>query len=50
MSRILYGQPVAEAITSKAAEMAANLRARGIVPALALIRVGTGVGAAGAEN
>lgn len=49
MSRILYGQPVAEAITSKAAEMAAKLRARGIVPALALIRVGTGGGAAGAE-
>ena len=37
MAKILYGQPVAEAITAEALKRAQVLRARGIVPALALV-------------
>ena len=46
MSGILYGRPVAEAITAETAERAEALRKRGIVPALAIIRMGASPGAA----
>ncbi len=42
MSRILNGRPVADAITAEAARRSGILRSRGIMPALALMRVGTG--------
>lgn len=37
MAKILYGQPVAEAITAEALKRAQVLRGRGIVPALAIV-------------
>lgn len=41
MARILKGAPVAAAINEKAAAEAAELRARGISPTLAILRVGS---------
>ncbi len=40
MSQILKGAPVASAISEQTAERSAKLRARGIVPTLAILRVG----------
>lgn len=40
MAKILYGEPVAEALSAETAARAARLRARGVTPTLAIIRVG----------
>ena len=44
MAEILYGEPVAEALSAGTAAMVERLRARGVTPTLAIVRVGEKAG------